>query len=91
MYYEEYTTRVSDRCHRSNYSNPTGEVFASSEREGDRPPGIPPGERGDSVMELHADPINSVAVGVIGLGNRGLGMTSTLSDLTKIQHLIVKG
>ncbi len=62
---------------------PTGEVLASSKREGEGPPGIPPGKRGDPVMELHADPINSVGVGVIGLGNRGPGMTSILADINE--------
>jgi predicted dehydrogenase len=62
---------------------PTGEVLASSKREGDEPPEIPPQKRADHVFELQADPISSVGIGIIGLGNRGPGMTSLLADINE--------
>lgn len=62
---------------------PTGEVLASSKEKDSEPQEVTPQKRGDPVFELHADPINSVGIGIIGLGNRGPGMTETLAEINK--------
>lgn len=62
---------------------PTGKAHEHGEDEPpDCPPETPPRE-GDCVMDLEADPIETVGVGVIGLGNRGPGMTTTLADINE--------
>lgn len=61
---------------------PTGQAREHPE-EGRGPPEETPPRRGESVMELEADSIETVNVGIIGLGNRGPGMTETLAEINE--------
>lgn len=60
---------------------PTGKALASDGKKGNEIQEKTPPKQGECVMDLAVDPIEPVGVGIIGLGNRGPGMTEIIAGI----------
>lgn len=64
----------------------TGQVREHAGHDGDPPDAIPssetPPRRGESIMGLTVDPIESVRIGIVGLETRGVPLTEHLDHLS---------